>query len=516
MASTFMGLETAKRGLVAQQSALYTTGNNISNANTLGYTRQRVDLQQTTGYPSVGTNAPKIAGQIGTGVEATTVTRLREGFLDTQYRSESSKLGYWENRSSALGNLETIMNEPSDSGLAASMDSFWSSLQDFASDPQNSGARAVVRQRGIAVADTFNYLYKTVSAEKGNVENEIGVSEKAVNTILSQVDALNKQIAAVEPNGYLPNDLYDKRDSLLDDLSTYVKVKVSYESTGGNGLAQAEGKAIVSLVNDDGTEVAKLVDANGYNQLSVNKNSADTAVASISVGGTTVDINNFDSTGKLKSIVESYGYEDSNGDIKGIYNDMLTELDNLAYTFATAFNAVHEDGMSPNEITAGANQDISFFADSKSTDGSITSRDGFASRIAISDAITSSLDNIANASGANPSSATLGDATVASALAEIINNKYDYGDSSEQATFRNYFEGVIGSMAVSAQEASKMFSNSTTLQQTVENKRMSVSSVSLDEEMTNMIQYQQAYNASARMISLTDELLDTIVNELKR
>lgn len=513
MASTFMGLETAKRGLVAQQSALYTTGNNISNANTLGYTRQRVDLQQTESYPSVGTNAPKIAGQIGTGVEATTVTRIRETFLDTQYRSENSKLGYWENRSSALSNLETIMNEPSDSGLSASMDSFWSSLQDFASDPQNAGARAVVRQRGIAIADTFNYLYKTVSAEKGNVENEIGVSEKAVNTILSQLDALNKQIATVEPNGYLPNDLYDKRDSLLDDLSTYVRVKVSYESTGGNGLAQAEGKAIVSLVNDDGTAVATLVDANGYNELSVNKNSEETAVASISVGGTTVDINNYDSTGKLKSIVESYGYEDSNGDIKGIYNDMLTELDNLAYTFATQFNAVHEAGMSPNEISAGTNQDISFFADAESADGSITSRDGFASRITISDAITDSLDNIANAS---PTAATLGDATVASALAEIINNKYDYGNNSEQATFRNYFEGVIGSMAVSAQEASKMFSNSTTLQQTVENKRMSVSSVSLDEEMTNMIQYQQAYNASAKMISLTDELLDTIINGLRR
>lgn len=517
MGSTFMGLETARRGLVAQQSALYTTGNNISNANTLGYTRQRVTLEQSQSFPSVGQNSPMMPGQMGTGVNATTVERIRDSFLDSQYRSETSKLGYWENRASALGNLETIMNEPSESGLSTAMDSFWESLQDLSVDAQNSGARAVVRQRGIAVAETFNYLYKTVSAEKSDAQNELDVSEKAINTILSQLDQVNKQIGSVEPNGYLPNDLYDQRDSLLDDLSTYATIKVSYEAPGGNALAQAEGKAVVTLVDDNGNSLGTLVDTNGYNEIKVNSNTEDTAVTSISIGGTDIDINSFESTGKLKSIVEAYGYVDSDGNLSGIYNDMLTELDNLAYTFATEFNKVHEEGMSPNEISAGVNQDISFFADSESTDGSITDREGFASRLTISQDIKNSLDNIANADpGDDPAKATLGDATYVSKLADIINQNYDYGLNSEQANFRNYYEGVIGAMAVSSQEATKMTANSTTLQQTVENKRMSISSVSLDEEMTNMIQYQQAYNAAAKMISLTDEILDTIINGLGR
>ncbi|REB74258.1 flagellar hook-associated protein FlgK, partial [Cutibacterium acnes] len=185
---------------------------------------------------------------------------------------------------------------------------------------------------------------------------------------------------------------------------------------------------------------------------------------------------------------------------------MLTELDNLAYTFATEFNKVHEEGLSPNEITDG-DQAISFFADSES--GSIGEREGFASRITISQDIKNSLDNIVNADPSNP---TLGDATYVSKLADIFNNNYDYGNNSEQSNFRNYFEGVIGSMAVSAQEANKMTSNSATLQQTVDNRRMSVSSVSLDEEMSNMIQFQQAYNASARMVTVMDEMLDKIIN----
>lgn len=506
MASTFMGLETARRGLTAQQSALYTTGNNIANANTLGYTRQRVDLQQSQSFPSVGQNAPMIPGQMGTGVEAGSVVRVRETFLDTQYRSESSKLGYWENRAAALSDLETIMNEPSDSGLAAAMDSFWESLQDMAVDPQNAGARAVVRQRGIAVAETFNYLHQTVSAEKADAKNELGVSEKAMNTLLSQLDQINKQIGSVEPNGYLPNDLYDKRDSILDELSQYANIKVSYEASGGNALAQAEGKAVVTLVDDSGNALGTLVDTDGVHQIKVNHNADDTAVESISIGDTVIDINNFNSTGKLKSVVESYGYKDENGQLAGIYNDMLTELDNLAYTFATEFNKVHEEGLSPNEITDG-DQAISFFADSES--GSIGEREGFASRITISEDIKNSLDNIVNADPSNP---TLGDATYVSKLADIFNNNYDYGNNSEQSNFRNYFEGVIGSMAVSAQEANKMTSNSATLQQTVDNRRMSVSSVSLDEEMSNMIQFQQAYNASARMVTVMDEMLDKIIN----
>src|SRR5690606_20733716 len=114
---TFMGLEASKRGLFTQQSALYTTGHNISNANTVGYSRQRVNMSPTQGYPGIGLNAPKTPGYIGTGVQADSVQRIRDGFTDMQYRQETNKLGYWEAKSQSIAQMEDILNEPSDYGL---------------------------------------------------------------------------------------------------------------------------------------------------------------------------------------------------------------------------------------------------------------------------------------------------------------------------------------------------------------------------------------------------------------
>ena len=118
MRSTFMGLETNKRGLFTQQSALYTTGHNISNANTLGYSRQRVNMQATAGFPGTGLNAGTMPGFLGTGVEAGSIQRIRDSFVDQQFRQESNKLGYWESRSQAISQMEDVLNEPSAYGLS--------------------------------------------------------------------------------------------------------------------------------------------------------------------------------------------------------------------------------------------------------------------------------------------------------------------------------------------------------------------------------------------------------------
>lgn len=510
MRSTFMGLETARRGMFTQQSALHTTGHNIANANTPGYTRQRVNFQPTEPYPAAGMNRPQLPGQIGTGVAAGSVQRVRESFLDVQYRGENNKLGYWESRAEAYSKLEEVVNEPSDSGLAKTMDQFWQSLQDLAVNPTNSGARSVVRQRGIAVAETFNYLNSTLKDIQADLKNEIGVTEKEINSILNQVSKINDQIGAVEPHGYLPNDLYDERDRLIDQLSTLVNIKVNYAPTGGNASTMAEGKVTIAMITDSTRdELGVLVDPKGYNPLKVDFDGQDGSAKTVTIAGTPYDFNDVKSSGKLKGLIESFGYEKAGG-VTGIYPDMLKELDNLAYTFATEFNNVHKDGMSPNDILNEEKAGNSFFADS--ANGDTLERPGFAGRLVIADAIVDSLDNIATASG-EPGSATIGDAQNIVKLADVINQKLSYSENNQQqANFRNYYEGVIGGMAVLSQEAVRLTQNSSALRESVETRRQSVSAVSLDEEMTNMIQFQHAYNASARMISLTDELLDKIIN----
>ncbi len=514
-----MGLETARRGMFTQQSALHITGHNITNANTPGYTRQRINFAQTEPYPSPSLNRPQIPGQFGTGVKADSVQRIREGFLDIQYRGENNKLGYWETKAESYSKMEEIMNEPSDSGLAQTMDMFWQSLQDLAVNPANPGARSVVRQRAVAVSETFNYLSSSLSAIKQDIKNEIMVTEKEINSLAEQINKINGQIADVEPHGYLPNDLYDERDRLIDQLSSLVNIKVDYKSSGGNSSALAEGKAFISIMSESGSQLGILVGAGGTNPMKINYDGLDGSVKTIELGSGKIDINQFDAKGKLKALVESHGYETvdstNNPDVKGIYSSMLTELDNMAFTFASKFNEQHIKGVTPNWIKWNEGGKVGpepvtppFFKDIKNATVDPANKKGFASRLQVDDGIMSSLDNIANASTSNP---TLGDASNILALAEVINTPYDYGNNMN-SNFRNYYEVIVGGMAVDSQESVRLSGNSGALRQAVEERRMSISSVSLDEEMTNMVQFQHAYNASARMITMQDELLDKIIN----
>lgn len=145
---TFLGLEIAKRGLSAQQSALSVTANNISNANTEGYSRQRVTFKASTPYPSVSRDSVGLAGQMGTGVEIGSVERVRDSFLDYQYRTQNTKAGYYNAKVDAFNQMEGIMNELNDTGLNKVLNSFWNSIQELTNNAHEPSAASVVAQKG--------------------------------------------------------------------------------------------------------------------------------------------------------------------------------------------------------------------------------------------------------------------------------------------------------------------------------------------------------------------------------
>jgi flagellar hook-associated protein 1 len=523
MRSTFHGLETAKRGMFTQQSALYVTGHNIANANTPGYSRQRVNFEQTEPYPAASMNRPQIPGQMGTGVTAGSVERIRDRFLDYQYRNEANKLGYWSTRSDAIAKMEDIMNEPSEFGLGKAMTQFWESLQDLSVNPENEGARAVVRQRGIAVAESFNYLYNSLSQIRNDLGQEIKTGLLEVNSILKQISELNDQIKAIEPNGYLPNDLYDKRDALVDELSKFFHVKVETVSSGGNALDIAEGIYEISLVNQDGSTI-KLVTKDGYSKLSVDPSidpvndptNPNGYVSGIKIEGSATFISpDILASGRIKSLIESYGYGPDQDNVKGYYPDMLANLDKMAYSFATMFNTQHQKGYGLNNSTG-----LDFF--SMTLSGPPTEK-GAAATIKVHDNIMNDLSNIAASSksgesgnGNNALNLTMiKDIQIMSGTATIPS-----GDSVSVpitgGTVQTFYEGLIGKIGVDGQQAERMRFNAETLAMSVEKNRQSVSSVSLDEEMTNMIKFQHAYNAAARTITVIDEMLDKIINGMGR
>ncbi|WP_406944706.1 flagellar hook-associated protein FlgK [Halobacillus sp. SY10] len=510
MGSTFHGLEVAKRGLFTQQSALYTTGHNIANANTEGYTRQRVNFEQTGPYPPASRNRPEIPGQVGSGVEAGSIERVRVGFLDHQYRGESSKSGYYDTRSDALGRLENVMNEPSEDGLAKTMDRFWQSLQDLSVNPEDSGARSVVRQRGQAVAETFNYLSNTIQSMQKDVKTEVGVTEKEINSLANQINNINQQIAEVEPHGMVPNDLYDERDRLVDQLSQHMNIEVKYEDTPSSADPLAMGKASISIVGNNGQPLdppATLVDgaANEVNTLKINYDEGEVHASSIQVGDSaSYTIEDFSSKGKLKGLLDSGGYMQGD-EKKGNYSQMLSDLDRMATGFAREFNKVHTQGESLNSIENG-DEVPHFFNIDMETEGVI---EGVAGTIGLTDEIKADGDNIAAAV-----SNKAGDGENASNLADVQSEPNAV--FGEETSMDSFYESMIGTMAVETQEAERMSRNAGTLKSSVDEQRQSVSSVSLDEEMSNMIKFQHAYNAAARNITVVDEMLDRVINQMGR
>jgi len=537
MGSTFMGLETSKRGLTTQQSALFTTGHNISNANTIGYSRQRVNMEATLGYPGTGLNAPKIAGHLGTGVQAQSVQRIRDQFIDRQYRQESTKLGYWETRANAISQVEDIVTEPSEYGLNTALDQFWNSLQDLSGSPENAATRKVVVQRALHVADSFNYIHKQLSDIQANLGNEINVSTKAINSILKQIATLNEQIQAVEPNGYMPNDLYDARDKLVDELSQYFPIEIDPVPPGGNALAIAEGSLTVSIKLKDGTTL-ELV--NGKNHASLETVDTSGAIldgTKLSNGfnginitglgvGKSISYDQLDpSKGKLVSLIDSYGHGGTVGVFtdpsKGYYPNILAQLDKMAEAFAEAFNEIHKSG-SDLDGKAGLN----FFVDEISgADTSVS-----ASNITVNKDIIDNVSKIAASNAAPitpPAEPEVGNGKNAILLAnmktltlgsttDINKDGIAFKNHLDGATVQSFYQSIIGQLGVDGEQANTLTTNAGTILLTVENNRASVSSVSLDEEMTNMITFQQAYNANARMITVIDETLDKIINGMGR
>lgn len=635
MTSTFHGLNTAYRGLATQKGALNTVGHNVANASTPGYSRQRVNIQPTEPYPGIGMNRPDIPGQVGTGSEPGSIQRIREQFLDKQFRDETKKLGYWQSRSEAIYKMEEVMKESldpkSDTGLSKVIDRFWQSLEDLHKNPANEGARSVVRQRAMAIGETFSYLSTSLDKIKVDIKEQLNVATDHINSLLKQVNDINRQIGEIEPHGYLPNDLYDRRDTLVDELSQYVDIEVARVKSSGNPKAVAEGKYTITLKGED----TVLINGDDYThaKMNVNYNEAKEAVASITIidaaGVERVTAaHNFKSQGRILGMVESYGYLNATGQAKGLYPEMLHELDVIAYNFATQFNAIHESGFTKDTAMQFNNGEIGFNAQGKLVDqtgaevqtgvsffNKLNKLDDAAKEIKVSGSIESSLGNIATAGsshyptqkiiegnqavylngsflgykngtneytklnintitvpatgdptvtatlvgkdatgnevtqnitltgtkffgltldtaalngqaftknyGAQPlgiqkTLLAVGDNSNALALANFKNKEFSFEGSTDatKKTIHGYYAGVVGELGVQGQEANRFFDSSKTLALNVEKNRQSVSGVSLEEEMTNMIRYSQAFNASARMLTTMDQMLDKIINSM--
>jgi flagellar hook-associated protein 1 FlgK len=231
MTSAFFGLQTSLRGLLTQQQALDVTGHNIANANTAGYSRQEAVLEPTRPYivPSNSVNTGAGA-QLGSGVDVAAIRRIRDQFLDLQYRAQQMSLGDATARTGSLGNIEGAIAEPTDDGLAAQLSRFWDAWSDVANAPENVGARAALVTTAQTLTASFSTISDQLTAVAQQAQDEYdaitGPSGDVAN-IASELAGLNRAIGDAVFRGQQPNDLMDRRDQLVDRLSQLAQVSVT-------------------------------------------------------------------------------------------------------------------------------------------------------------------------------------------------------------------------------------------------------------------------------------------------
>lgn len=467
MRSTFFGMDIARRALQAQQRALDVVGHNIANANTAGYSRQ-VAVHQTTQpwtYPS--RYMPAGAGQVGTGVQIVAIQRVRDAFIDMQLRNETESAGRWQARRDALRQVELIFLEPSDLSLRSAMDQFWQSLQDLHQHPESDAARAVVRERALSLTATFQHVHKQLTDLQWDLDRLAQLEVEKINSLAERLADVNSQIFRVVNSGQEPNDLLDRRDQLLLELAELVDIdvvildnKMANVSIGG-----------LSIVNGDHVTF-----------LRAEADPAKQDMVTIRWGNTDREVKV--QNGRLAGVLESRDQ---------LVAGYLQSLDRLAQSLIQQFNAVHRQGYTLNSSSATPDGG-DFFVGTGAAD------------IDLSEGILQSLSNIAASRDGTP-----GDGSNALALANLYLEPLA---ELANVSMRDFFTSLISGIGVAAQKANDMVESQEVLVEHLMNRRDSISGVSLDEEMIDMIRFQHAYAAAARVMTTMDELLDTIITRM--
>ncbi len=562
----FGSLSVGTSGLSAAQMALDVTGQNISNANTEGYSRKRVSV--VADFRKDG-----VMGQMGSGVNVTSVERYRNEFIDVQIQSQVGEKGYYRQLDQAYERIENIFNEPSDTGLNEFLDNFWDSMHDLSNNPADLSSRELVAANTSALTTRFKSVADELGALRSSVDNNLIAHVETVNALTQRISSFNNQIAAVEiGEKFNANDARDQRDEAVKELAKEIPIEMIEDASGrisitsnGSILVGPSDRVELSMYRDtiqldDGTESSELL---------------------IRFGNLSVQ------------------FKPERGEIGGLFavrDEVLKEyedtLDQFAHDLVKAVNEVHYEGYSLNQDTgiyffdpAGTTAEkISLSSHIKDDVSNIAAASGgkaslpvigTVAGVVLADGTIDITDDIADPVNYNPRYTNILNGTVlvtlqpsgveltegpsADYVVDYHNGQFNFvngallppgtavdidfkyndvgfggvGDGSnavEMAELKNaiisspdrlgtptqsigeFYSSFIGGLGIDRNEA---ISNSETrdfiLQQLMK-RQDEVSGVSLDEEMANMIKYENSYQASARFISKIDQMLEILMN----
>ncbi|HLH81606.1 MAG TPA: flagellar hook-associated protein FlgK [Chthonomonas sp.] len=479
MPSSFFGLEIGYSALASSQIALDVVSNNVSNINTPGYARETVAFDETVPFtlPGLDSFSP---GQLGTGTTITAINEVRDQFLDRQILAANSDQSAYNTLQQVLGQAQTAFSEPSSSGIGQQLTNFFNAFSNLAANPEDPGIRATVVNQAITLTNAFHNVSNSLSQLLPNLSSRIQLDVQQLNNITTQIATLNHQIGVSIAAGQHPNDLIDKRSALLSQLSGLVNLQIVDEINPQTGQPNGEIDVHVggfTLVQGDTAEPLS------YTSTSVG--SANT-LGLMDAQGNAIPLLGGEVYGLLKASAMVKGYQ--------------SQLDTLAYNLINAVNNIHQTGMGLDGSTGTL-----FFSSPPPPPGT-----GAAASISVNSAIIADPQKIAAASVPTPPNPLApGNGDVASQIANLANTAVIGG-----ATLNDYYNALISTIGSDTQTAQSQANNQQQIVSQLQSQQQSVSGVNLDEELTNMLQYQRTYQAAARVINMADTFLNTIINGL--
>lgn len=516
--STFGGLGTALSALQANQKRLDITSQNLANMNTVGYTRQQLEVKSLgyTGNASFYSSSNSVVSGFGVGMKC--VSQIRDPYLDIQYRSQMSKASYNDTLQDSLDSLSKILDESNISGINSALNDIQSSLTSMQSidKVEDPIYEAELRSRMGSFCDLLNDAARQIeSAEKveytklsGEGSSEQGAVEK-VNDLLKQIGELNVTIKRTQMMGQSSLELIDERNVLIDELSSYIPIEVSYTKDAGkeNNKDWPEDLVINMVYTSANGTSEKLTLVNGTTKNADKKNYGsvaikdgtsdkplDTTLTFTSSDGTTTETIGAQgstsasfSNGSIQASLNMLG-ADGNTNVNS-YDSYMKKLDTLAQQFAKIMNennVIDDSGKVDNLLVKKGTTDIT---------------DITAANIGISKEWADDTIGISTYGGSK-------NEAILNMLADMKNTQASLGNK----TFADYVNNVSAILANDSSKNTTNLKNNVTVLNSIQDSRDSMSGVSMDEEATNMITYLSAYNAASRILTAMDEALETLIN----
>ncbi len=521
MTGLFGTLNTSTSGMRAQQIALQTTGHNLANTNTKGYSRQRVTMQTSVPQSFAG------IGQMGTGVQIGGVTRVTDDYITRQLNNELSSLEQQENISEVLGQLEVLFNEPSNTGMAHQMSEVFVAWGNVAANPDKIASKKAVIRQSETFIDTVNHLSNQIDKLANDTVRQVEQDVRDFNSTAEQLKKVNDQIFNAKIKGEEPNDLLDSQDRLVGELQRISGADI-------DSTTDKYGRVFVSLNDENGNKI-DIVTEGKVEELEFKKKDSD----DINVGAKPYELKVGDNVVELDK-----------GSIKGFekayekVRETEKELDKLVLNFAEAVNTVMTGGTHRNENLGGtANPDKGKLFFIFPTDKGRPSAKSITVNAELIDNPESLIVGKNFGTPSNPSDKIIaGDGSRAKAISDLKNtsldfhnikegtasqgtilemNNWEYNENSmsfpnnpEGSTFDNYYNNIVTDMGIEKQQADNMVANQSDLVSLLEQRQESMSGVDLNEEVVDMIRFQSAFQANARVISTINDMLDTLINRM--